>query len=437
MKLRMSASIAVVALIVGIFTVAARTEVQAVRICTNSGPCSVGDIGPGGGVVFYDAGSVQWWGRYLEARVIAKGRGVPWSLGEPRALYTHDDSKTLRRIRMDAKKIGMGWENTKAIVQANGAGPYAAKFLYDLAIGGRRDWFLPSKDELNELYRFRAMRGRPRMDTGPYWTSTEASNNFAWYQMFQDGTMFTDENGVGRIDSNKDTRRQPTHTGSSFPSQRYRLVAVRAFPRGTKIVPLTSNPLLTGNTCSATGPCAVGDIGPGGGVVFYDAGKVRTWGRYLEAAPASVEVRGLPWKKLSVDDRLRPVYRDTATRTARIARVISKEIGMGQANTKTIVSTYRRGSYAARYAHDLVVNGHDDWFLPSADELDVMFNVLQTSREPMDTFAPRFYWSSSEYDYNNAWTQSMKSGQQFDREKWLSSPQDALWVRPIRAFGGS
>jgi hypothetical protein len=101
------------------------------------------------------------------------------------------------------------------------------------------------------------------------------------------------------------------------------------------------------------------------------------------------------------------------------------------------VSTYRRGSYAARYAHDLVVNGHDDWFLPSADELDVMFNVLQTSREPMDTFAPRFYWSSSEYDYNNAWTQSMKSGQQFDREKWLSSPQDALWVRPIRAFGGS
>lgn len=416
--------------------VRATTDVVARKSCANGGSCTVGDIGPGGGTVFYDAGSLRWWGRYLEVRVITRGRGLPWAPGEPTALYANDDLQVLRRIRLDAKAIGMGRTNTDVIVAAYGPGRYAAKFMSDLVIGGRDDWHLPSKDELNALYTYHAMTMRPRMDTGPYWTSTEASRAYAWYQMFQDGTMFTDENGVGRIEANKNTRQQPMHVGSSFPSQRYRLAAVRAFPNGSGVVPPTSDPALTGNTCGSNGPCAVGDIGPAGGVVFYDAGGKQPWGRYLEAAPVAGEISGLPWKKLNVDDRRRPVYRDTKQRSARVARVMSKQVGMGAENTKTIVSTYRKGSYAARYAHDLVLNGFDDWFLPSANEIDVMFNVLQTSRQPMDTFAPRFYWSSSEYDFNNAWTQSMRSGQQFDREKWLTSPRDALWVRPIRAFGG-
>lgn len=411
------------------------SKVEARRSCAAGGKCVLGDTGPGGGVVFYDAGSRQWWGRYLEARPIRRGRGLPWLVGNVRAINSHSDDAITTRVRIDAKAIGMGQVNTSAIVAAVGDGRYAAKFVDDLVLGGKSDWFLPSKDELNALYRFRAIRMRPQMDTGPYWTSTESSDNYAWYQMFQDGTMFTDEHGVGKFPSNKDTTRQPMHTGSSFPSEPYRLVAVRAFPSGSGVVPPVSDPKRTGNTCSNVGPCAVGDIGPAGGVVFYDAGVSQPWGRYLEAAPLAAEVSGLPWKKLSVDDRKRPVYRNTNQITARVARVLSKGIGMGKSNTEKVVATYKQGNYAGRYAHDLVFNGYDDWFLPSADELGVMFDVLQTSRFAMDEFAPRFYWSSSEYDYNNAWTQSMRTGQQFDREKWLSAPDDLLMVRPIRAFG--
>ena len=40
-------------------------------------------------------------------------------------------------------------------------------------------------------------------------------------------------------------------------------------------------------SCAAGGACKVGDAGPCGGVVFFDAATKQSWGRYLEVAPAS------------------------------------------------------------------------------------------------------------------------------------------------------
>ena len=213
---------------------------------------------------------------------------------------------------------------------------------------------------------------------------------------------------------------------------------MRAFPTGTGVVPPVSAPVLTGTTCTVAGPCRVGDIGPAGGVVFYDAGIRKTWGRYLEAAPIATEGVGLPWKRLSAIDVKRPIYRDVKSVKAQIQRVLSTQIGMGRLNTDRVVKIYGRGRYAARYADALVYNGFDDWYLPSKDELNVMYSTLGTAVPKIGGYANSFYWSSSEYDFNNAWTVNFKDGQQFDREKWLLPDTingvKALRVRAIRAF---
>ena len=404
--------------------------------CAQGGICRLGNKGPGGGTVVYDAGSLQWWGRYLEAIAVPSGAGRPWSLQPTTSLYA---GEITGRAHIDAKGIGYGRLNTAAIIAQSGPGNYAASYIDAFVLNGVDDWFLPSKDELDAAYTTQAIYGVPKVKRSPYWSSSENSANYAWYQMFQDGTQFTDESGVGGIAGIKQLTRNRLHRGSGFPSLKYQVMAMRSFPIGTGEIPPQSNPMLTGNTCSVVGPCVVGDIGPGGGIVFYDAGVHKAWGRYLEAAPVSVEGVGLPWKRLSAVDARTPVYRNTKGKLARIKRVGAKAIGKGQINTRAIVRTYGRGRYAARYADSLVLNGYDDWFLPSKDELNVMYSVLSTAYPRIGDYARSFYWSSSEYDLNNAWTVNFKDGQQFDREKWLLPDSvngvKALRVRPVRAFG--
>lgn len=420
----------------GLIALAVSQQPVLAASCSRGGPCVTGDTGPAGGTIVFDAGSVQWWGQYLEAFPLATGSGLPWSLQPTASLYPNDLTK---RMHIDAKRIGMGRTNTVNIVTQSGPGQYAAAFVDNLVVKNYDDWFLPSVDELNAVYFTRAVKGVPKMPSLPYWTSSENSANYAWYQLFQDGTQFTDESGVGAITGIKQLTRNRLHRGSGFPSLPFGIVAMRAFPTGSGIAPPLSGPALTGVSCVATGPCNIGDTGPAGGVVFYDAGEHKTWGRYLEASPVATEGVGLPWKRSTANDTKRPVYRDVLKVKAQVQRVLSTQIGMGKINTDRIVKIYGRGRYASRYADALVYNGFDDWFLPSKDELNAMYSILGAASPTIGSFAKSFYWSSSEYDFNNAWTVNFKDGQQFDREKWLLPDTingvKALRVRAIRAFG--
>jgi len=100
-------------------------------------------------------------------------------------------------------------------------------------------------------------------------------------------------------------------------------------------------------------------------------------------------------------------------------------IGTGKQNTIDIVAHCSTAGIAARLCDDLVVSGYSDWYLPSRDELDKLY----VNRAIIGGFATSRYFSSSEYDLNNARIQDFGTGSQMANIK--NSPYR---VRPIRAF---
>lgn len=110
-----------------------------------------------------------------------------------------------------------------------------------------------------------------------------------------------------------------------------------------------------------------------------------------------------------------------------IAIGTSTSLGTGQANTTAIVATATQGagSYAAQVCDDYSNGEYDDWFLPSKDEL----NILYLNRTAVGSFSDVYYWSSSEYNDNKAWVQSFYNGFQSNYNRYFE-----YRVRPVRAF---
>ena len=70
---------------------------------------------------------------------------------------------------------------------------------------------------------------------------------------------------------------------------------------------------------------------------------------------------------------------------------------------------------------------YDDWFLPSQDELNLMYQNLKKNK--LGGLSDVFYWSSSELSAANAWSQLFGDGTQSG-----SSRDGGSRVRPVRAF---
>jgi hypothetical protein len=136
----------------------------------------VGDTGPAGGIVFYDKGSFSDGWRYMECAPVDQSNGARWGA-----------MKTLIKGALNSA-IGTGASNTKAIIEANPGSPeIAAKAAADYRGGGKDDWFLPSKDELNLLYLNLRKAGLGGFDGTLYWASTDEVPDHAWYQYFNGG----------------------------------------------------------------------------------------------------------------------------------------------------------------------------------------------------------------------------------------------------------
>ena len=179
----------------------------------------------------------------------------------------------------------------------------------------------------------------------------------------------------------------------------------------------------------------IGDVGPGGGVIFYylaagfKCGPTRTANcKYLEAAPSGwsgVSDKRVTWAKLPYYDTVvnNPTSPETST---------ARAIGWGYRNTLAIINqgntetTTSAASLAVSYT--VTVNGdiYDDWFLPSRDELQQMYDN-QSSIGGFVVGDP--YWSSTEMASGTAYTYRFNTGGAV-----VSKNQSVVRVRPVRSF---
>ena len=143
------------------------------------------DIGPGGGYVFYDKGYYSDGWRYMEA----------WTADET---VTYKWKTTNDFTPGTGTAIGTGYANTYTAMA--GTNHPAAEVVRNATHGGKNDWFLPSKNELNKMW-INLWRGT-NDDAGNatytkvggfandyYWSSSENESSYAWYQYFNNGSQ--------------------------------------------------------------------------------------------------------------------------------------------------------------------------------------------------------------------------------------------------------
>ena len=157
---------------------------------------------------------------------------------------------------------------------------------------------------------------------------------------------------------------------------------------------------------NATGDTyAIGDNGPAGGVVFYitDGGL-----HGLEAAPTD-QSNGSQW----------------GCYETMIAGADGTAVRTGAQNTSEILAGCSEAGTAAEIADAYLFGGYEDWYLPSKDEL----NLLYQQKDVVGGFADTYYWSSTELDSIQARDQYFGNGYQSNIAKY-----NGLRVRAVRAF---
>lgn len=171
---------------------------------------------------------------------------------------------------------------------------------------------------------------------------------------------------------------------------------------------------------------AVGDSYEGGIIAYIfedgDTGYVEGAVHGLIAATTDQNAgAGIAWATAAYDDVPVPRVATPATGTG---------IGTGSDNTDMIIAQHNASSvdlslYAAGVARSYEGGGHTDWFLPSKDEL----NKLYDNRVAIGGFSDISYWSSSESSASYAWFQYFLNGIQNNFYRY-----NVFRVRAVRAF---
>lgn len=112
----------------------------------------------------------------------------------------------------------------------------------------------------------------------------------------------------------------------------------------------------------------------------------------------------------------------------------------GMSNTNAIVQQKGHTSSAASLALAHNGGGFNDWYLPSIDELGLLYNNRDIVNKTLSgtsgatAIGYNYYWSSSEYKADNAWQLYFSSVMALVYLKHISPKNTAHHVRAIRAF---
>ena len=516
---RLQHTIIVAALVAPLLSFTSAPAHAVAATCAEGGVCQVGDIGPGGGIVFYVApttftqigasGTMCTTNcKYLEAARISI-----WgdNSSDPAFSWTIVANQASAVTGADGTVIGSGYQNSVDILNQGGAvigSSTAAAAARAFTGGSKSDWYLPSTDELNELYLEKTAVGG--FGNNWYWSSTEAADQpseAAWGQNFGAGFTWQLKADKGVPDYVRPIRAFApatkisitraavgTQRGAAFTTQpqitiQYAnnetvtassAVVTASINSGGTLVGTTTatassgvatfsnlgvngtigttytisytvldltvasaTVTLTGTTCNgSTFACQVGDIGPGGGKIFYVApttftqigasGTMCTTNcKYLEAAPNT-------WSGGSSDPSLAWATNINSNQTTAVTGADGTAIGTGYQNSLDIVAqtgnvAASSAAVAARgYAPTVLGTTYSDWYLPSKDELYQLY-IRRTS---VGGFVVEDYWSSSEV---NSFPHVARAQYFYDDDDFsvIIDKSGSKKVRPIRAFGSA
>lgn len=171
----------------------------------------------------------------------------------------------------------------------------------------------------------------------------------------------------------------------------------------------------------------IGDRGPAGGWIFYAERTFSGW-RYLEAAPVDQS-----------SEAMRGCGGETIICCAEFPGIWS-----GKRNTQGIIESCGEKGIAAKLCIDYRGGGKSDWFLPSIDQLNLMYENLYLAGIGGFVENGR-YWSSTAGQYclrnhdgkpswvNYTWFQIFDKSYQFGGRYYIQIKSDVDGGKRVRA----
>lgn len=372
----------------------------------------VGDAGPAGGTIVYDAGATYGWGRYIEMAPTGWATGLggdgPDSVTWADAAY--QSSLVTSQVNIFAGEVlGAGLKNlAKYLAQGNTGG--ILNLAANYTGGGKSDWTIPTTKDWVAISSNIGTPGSTKSTN----TQLLAAGLTSSVYHCSDETSATNSSTWNPIVISQGSNSKSATTLKRRPI-RYFSPEVPSYKRTYE----------------------VNDIGPGGGYVIYKASTPQFWGQYIEAAPynwAGTGADPLRWWNYANRTSLTTSAGGTTSGVGYSFRnlyaIVNQEFSLTGGKITIAQEIYKTFMGFQAYDATNKSNQLNDWCFPTKDEFNM--TTLATSGgatlNQLRVDVP--YASSDEVDASNIYLMTGGVGGSGTGSKGAQ----AYSCRPIRYF---